>query len=109
MIFGIKTMNAINFTLPMNAMDTIAAPIINVPVSPGKIFAGYLLKYKNAINAPSILMEMMVTSYFPRMIHAIVREAIEMIPKPDSIPLSPASMFVRFDPIDNAIGIVIKI
>lgn len=29
-------MNAINFTRPMNAIDTIAAPIINVPVSPGK-------------------------------------------------------------------------
>ena len=66
------------------------------------------MKYKNAINAPSILMDMMVTSYFPKMIHATVRHAIEMIPKPDSIPLRPASMFVRLDPIDNAIGIVIR-
>ena len=44
----------------------------------------------------------------PKMIQAIVREVIEMTPKPDSIPFKPASMLVRLDPIDNAIGIVIR-
>ena len=53
-------------------------------------------------------MEMIVTSYLPNMIQAIVREVIEMTPKPDSIPFKPASMLVRLDPIDNAIGIVIR-
>ena len=51
---------------------------------------------------------MIVTSYLPSNMHAIVSEAIEMIPKPDSIPFNPASILVRLDPIDNAIGIVIR-
>ena len=32
----------------------------------------------------------------------------EIIPKPDSIPFKPASIFVRLDPIEIAIGIEIK-
>lgn len=53
-------------------------------------------------------MEIMVTSYFPSIMHAIVRDAIEITPKPDSIPFKPASMFVKLEPIERAIGIVIK-
>ena len=43
MILGKRTINAINFTLPINAMAAMVAPMISVPVSPGKTFAGYLL------------------------------------------------------------------
>ena len=107
-MFGINTISAISFTLPRNAIHTIVAPIISVPVSPGKILAGYLLKYKNASNAPSILIDIIVTSYFPNRIQAIVRDVIEITPKPDSIPFKPASMFVRLDPIERAMGIEIK-
>ena len=53
-------------------------------------------------------MLIMVTSYFPRIIHEIVRDAREIIPKPDSIPLRPASILVRLDPMESAIGIEIK-
>ena len=35
-------------------------------------------------------------------------EAIEIIPNPDSIPLRPASIFVKLDPIERAIGIEIR-
>ena len=34
---------------PNNMMHAIIAPILNVPISPGKIFAGYLLYMKNGI------------------------------------------------------------
>ena len=53
-------------------------------------------------------MDMIVTSYFPKIIHAIVSDVIEITPKPDSIPFRPASMLVRLAPIDSAIGIVIR-
>ena len=42
-MLGSKTMKAIIFTLPINAIIAIQAPIINVPTSPGNTFAGYLL------------------------------------------------------------------
>ena len=38
----------------------------------------------------------------------MVKEASEMIPKPDSIPFKPANILVKFDPIEIAIGIEIK-
>ena len=53
-------------------------------------------------------MDIIVTSYLPKIIHAIVSDVIEITPKPDSIPFKPASMFVRLDPIERAIGIEIK-
>ena len=36
-------MKAINLTLPINAIAAMVAPMISVPVSQGKTFAGYLL------------------------------------------------------------------
>ena len=73
-MLGKSTIKAINFTRPIKAIETIVAPIIKVPVSPGKIFAGYLLKYRKAIKAPSILILIIVTSYFPKIIQDIVKE-----------------------------------
>ena len=89
-MLGKSTIKAINFTRPIKAIETIVAPIIKVPVSPGKIFAGYLLKYRKAIKAPSILILIIVTSYFPKIIHDIVKEVSAIIPSPDSIPFKPA-------------------
>lgn len=51
---------------------------------------------------------MIVTSYLPKIIQAIVSDVMEIIPRPDSIPFSPANMFVKLEPTDNAIGIVIR-
>ena len=107
-MLGKSTIKAINFTRPIKAIETIVAPIIKVPVSPGKIFAGYLLKYRKAIKAPSILILIIVTSYFPKIIHDIVKEVSAIIPSPDSIPFKPASILVKLDPIEIAIGIQIR-
>ena len=51
---------------------------------------------------------MIVTSYFPKIIQEIVKEASDIIPKPDSIPFKPANILVKLDPIEIAIGIEIK-
>ena len=50
---------------------------------------------------------MIATSYFPRMIQLIVREVMEITPRPDSIPFKPASILVRLEQIETAIGIKI--
>lgn len=52
-------------------------------------------------------MLMIATSYFPKMIQLIVREVMEMTPRPDSIPFNPASIFVKLEQIETAIGIKI--
>ena len=52
-----------------------------------------------------MLMLIIATSYFPRMIQLIVREVIEITPRPDSIPFNPASILVKLEQIETAIGI----
>ncbi len=52
-------------------------------------------------------MLMIATSYFPKIIQLIVREVMEMTPRPDSIPFNPASIFVKLEQIETAIGIKI--
>ena len=54
-----------------------------------------------------MLMLTMATSYLPRMIQLSVSEVIEITPSPDSIPFNPASILVKLEDMETAIGIMI--
>ena len=52
-----------------------------------------------------MLMLTIATSYFPNIIQLIVNEVMEITPRPDSIPFKPASILVKLEDIETAIGI----
>ncbi|VVB99527.1 Uncharacterised protein [uncultured archaeon] len=74
-----------------------AAPIVRLPMSPVKTFAGNQLNFRKTRSAPSMAAEIIAISVEPFCTARKSVAAKMTEPMPASIPLKPASMLVRLD------------
>lgn len=91
-------------TCPKMEMEAIAAPETSVPVSPGKILAGYQLYLRNAMKAADRGKASKAASHPPNRMHRTLKAPQAIAPIPASSPLKPASMLVRFEAVATPNG-----
>jgi len=99
---GNKAINPKNSILPITTEAAIKAPIGKVPISPGKTWAGYLLKMRKAIKEADNENNNNWGSWLFSTMQHTPKEKEAIAPNPASSPLKPARMFVAFEQADTA-------